>query len=90
MLLQLFEDFFFIAELWFHGLKECVGLTSACGIGTLNLDVPDFVDLVQSEEDKTATLSVRDPNAKEQKEMWGTLSFYTFNSFTEKALLEHC
>jgi hypothetical protein len=52
--------------------KECVGLTSACCAGTLNLEVPEFVDLVQSEEDKTATLSVRDPNAKEQKEMWGT------------------
>ncbi|KAK4060084.1 hypothetical protein Trihar35433_10316 [Trichoderma harzianum] len=69
-------------ELWFHGLKECVGLTSACGIGTLNLDVPDFVDLVQSEEDKTATLSVRDPNAKEQKEMWGTSWSYLSNHIT--------
>ncbi|PNP51563.1 hypothetical protein THARTR1_07819 [Trichoderma harzianum] len=59
-----------------------VGLTSACGVGTLNLDVPEFVDIVQSEEDKTATLSVRDPNAKEQKEMWGTSWSYLSNHIT--------
>lgn len=41
-------------------------------LGTLDMDVPEFVDLVQNAEEKTATLSVRDPNAKEQKEMWGT------------------
>lgn len=69
--------------------REYVGLTSACGVGTLNLDVPEFVDIVQSEEDKTATLSVRDPNAKEQKEMWGTLSFYTPYSFTDKKLFSN-
>lgn len=41
------------------------------------MDVPEFVDLAQNAEEKTATLSVRDPNAKEQKEMWGTfLNFY--------------
>ncbi|KAL6792471.1 ribosomal protein L6, alpha-beta domain-containing protein [Trichoderma sp. SZMC 28013] len=51
-------------------------------LGTLNLDVPEFVDIVQSEEDKTATLSVRDPNAKEQKEMWGTSWSYLSNHIT--------
>ncbi|KAL7932701.1 ribosomal protein L6, alpha-beta domain-containing protein [Trichoderma chlorosporum] len=51
-------------------------------LGTLNLDVPEFVDLVQSAEDKTATLSVRDPNAKEQKEMWGTSWSYLSNHIT--------
>lgn len=61
-----------------------------CGIGTLNLDVPEFVDLVQSEEDKTATLSVRDPNAKEQKEMWGTLSFCIPFPRAGENRLEHC
>lgn len=35
------------------------------------MDVPEFVDLVQNAEEKTAMLSVRDPNAKEQKAMWG-------------------
>jgi hypothetical protein len=43
----------------------------AVRLGTLNMDVPEFVDLVQNAEEKTATLSVRDPNAKEQKAMWG-------------------
>ncbi|KAL7946528.1 ribosomal protein L6, alpha-beta domain-containing protein [Trichoderma barbatum] len=51
-------------------------------LGTLNLDVPEFVDLVQSAEDKTATLSVRDPNEKEQKEMWGTSWSYLSNHIT--------
>ncbi|TFB01115.1 54S ribosomal protein L6 [Trichoderma ghanense] len=51
-------------------------------LGTLTLDVPEFVDLVQSAEDKTATLSVRDPNEKEQKEMWGTSWSYLNNHIT--------
>lgn len=53
-------------DLWAD--KWCVVRT-----GTLDMDVPEFVDLVQNAEEKTATLSVRDPNAKEQKEMWGML-----------------
>ncbi|KAK1244638.1 hypothetical protein MKX07_003437 [Trichoderma sp. CBMAI-0711] len=51
-------------------------------LGTLTLDVPEFVDLTQSAEDKTATLSVRDPNEKEQKEMWGTSWSYLNNHIT--------
>ncbi|PNP47334.1 hypothetical protein TGAM01_v205539 [Trichoderma gamsii] len=51
-------------------------------LGTLNMDVPEFVDLVQNAEEKTATLSVRDPNAKEQKEMWGTSWSYLSNHIT--------
>ncbi|KAH0491602.1 hypothetical protein TgHK011_003027 [Trichoderma gracile] len=51
-------------------------------LGTLTLDVPEFVDLAQSAEDKTATLSVRDPNEKEQKEMWGTSWSYLNNHIT--------
>ncbi|KAL6802365.1 ankyrin repeat-containing domain protein [Trichoderma sp. SZMC 28012] len=64
------------------GEDAAVDSPGVCGIGTLNLDVPEFVDLVQSEEDKTATLSVRDPNAKEQKEMWGTSWSYLSNHIT--------
>ncbi|KAM0251269.1 hypothetical protein ACHAQJ_008260 [Trichoderma viride] len=51
-------------------------------LGTLNMDVPEFVDLVQNEEDRTATLSVRDPNAREQKAMWGTSWSYLNNHIT--------
>ncbi|KAL6866650.1 ribosomal protein L6 [Trichoderma novae-zelandiae] len=51
-------------------------------LGTLTLDVPEFVDLEQSAEDRTAMLSVRDPNVKEQKEMWGTSWSYLSNHIT--------
>lgn len=61
-------------EALFWLTRMCWTDECACGVGTLNLDVPDYVELVQSAEDKTAMLSVRDPNAKDQKEMWGTLS----------------
>ena len=40
-------------------------------VGSLELEVPEFVDLVQDPEDKSARLSIRDATAKQQKEMWG-------------------
>lgn len=55
----------YVDVLWADECVACVRL------GTLDMDVPEFVDLVQNAEEKTATLSVRDPNAKEQKAMWG-------------------
>jgi hypothetical protein len=40
-------------------------------IGTLELDVPEFVSLQQDLENGTALLSVEDANVRQQKEMWG-------------------
>lgn len=41
------------------------------GIGSLELDVPEFVTLQQDLENKTVLLGVEDANVKHQKEMWG-------------------
>ena len=40
-------------------------------VGSLELEVPEFVDLAHDTEDNSARLSIRDMNAKQQKEMWG-------------------
>ncbi|KYK55075.1 60S ribosomal protein L6 [Drechmeria coniospora] len=48
-------------------------------LGSLQLDVPEFVGLKQDLEDRTALLSVEDANIKEQKEMWGTTWSYLNN-----------
>ncbi|PNY27619.1 Ribosomal protein L6 [Tolypocladium capitatum] len=51
-------------------------------LGTLELDVPEFVGLSQDLEDGTALLSVEDANVKDQKEMWGTTWSYLNNYVT--------
>ncbi|KAL7790432.1 ribosomal protein L6, alpha-beta domain-containing protein [Trichoderma ceciliae] len=61
-------------------VKKLITVTGP--LGSLNMDVPEFVDLEQNAEDKTAMLSVRDPNEKEQKEMWGTSWSYLSNHIT--------
>ncbi|KAF7551204.1 hypothetical protein G7046_g7773 [Stylonectria norvegica] len=48
-------------------------------LGSLDLDVPEFVEIKQDEENNMALLSVRDSDAKEQKEMWGTSWAYLKN-----------
>jgi large subunit ribosomal protein L6 len=40
--------------------------------GSLNLEVPEYITIDQSVENKTISLGVKDVNAVEQKEMWGT------------------
>lgn len=40
-------------------------------IGSLSLEVPEFVKLEQDLVNKTALLTVEDANVKQQKEMWG-------------------
>ncbi|KAH6610614.1 hypothetical protein Trco_000634 [Trichoderma cornu-damae] len=61
-------------------VKKTITVTGP--LGTLSMEVPEFVDLEQNAEDKTATLSVRDPNAREQKAMWGTSWSYLSNHVT--------
>ncbi|KAK2603509.1 54S ribosomal protein L6 mitochondrial [Conoideocrella luteorostrata] len=48
-------------------------------LGTLELDVPEFVSLQQDLENSTALLSVEDANIKQQNEMWGTSWSYLTN-----------
>lgn len=64
---------------WRHyvGIKE-IRLTLFWGVGTLELDVPEFVSLEQDLENKTVLLNVEDANIKQQKEMWG---MYLLTSF---------
>ncbi|KAM7192904.1 54S ribosomal protein L6 [Rhypophila sp. PSN 637] len=45
-------------------------------LGTLNLDIPDFIKIDHDETARRATLSVVDPNLKQQREMWGTMWSY--------------
>jgi hypothetical protein len=49
-------------------------LLIGCFIGSLSLDVPEFVNLKQDLENKTVELSIQDSNAQKQKEMWGTFT----------------
>ncbi|KHN99105.1 beta-tubulin [Metarhizium album ARSEF 1941] len=48
-------------------------------LGSLELDVPEFVILQQDPENKTALLSVENADVKHQKEMWGTSWSYLSN-----------
>ncbi|EFZ02498.1 ribosomal protein L6 [Metarhizium robertsii] len=48
-------------------------------LGSLELDVPEFVTLQQDLENKTVLLGVEDANVKHQKEMWGTSWSYLTN-----------
>lgn len=45
------------------------------GIGELKLEVPEFVKIEQDVAAQTAKLTVEDDNIKQQKEMWGMLTF---------------
>jgi hypothetical protein len=40
-------------------------------LGALDLEVPEYVELVQDPEAKSVLLSVQDNEAKDQKAMWG-------------------
>ncbi|CAG9943908.1 unnamed protein product [Clonostachys rosea f. rosea IK726] len=51
-------------------------------LGSLSLDVPEFVNLKQDLENKTVELSIQDSNAQKQKEMWGTSWAYLNNYIT--------
>ena len=44
------------------------------GLGQLDLEVPEFVELKQDEDNRMALLSVQDSDVKVQKEMWGEYS----------------
>ncbi|UNI18224.1 54S ribosomal protein L6 mitochondrial [Purpureocillium takamizusanense] len=48
-------------------------------LGTLEMDVPEYVGLTQNPEDRTALLSVDDANVRHQREMWGTTWSYLNN-----------
>ena len=43
-------------------------------VGTLDLEVPEFVTIKQDLENKTVSLGVEDANIARQKEMWGTFN----------------
>ncbi|KJZ74656.1 hypothetical protein HIM_06006 [Hirsutella minnesotensis 3608] len=51
-------------------------------LGTLQLDVPDYINLSHNDEEKTVLMSVADANEKRQKEMWGTTWSYLNNHIT--------
>lgn len=55
-------------------LGSVSGLLIGWFIGSLSLDVPEFVNLKQDLENKTVELSIQDSNAQKQKEMWGTFT----------------
>lgn len=46
-------------------------MLTRCRKGTLDLDIPDFIKVDHDQTARRATLSVVDPNAKQQREMWG-------------------
>ncbi|KAG8667302.1 54S ribosomal protein L6 mitochondrial [Fusarium poae] len=48
-------------------------------LGSLGLEVPEYVQLTQDPEAKSVLLSVRDNEAKDQKAMWGTTWSYLRN-----------
>ncbi|KAF5025576.1 hypothetical protein F66182_2320 [Fusarium sp. NRRL 66182] len=48
-------------------------------LGELNLDVPEYVEVVPDVENKVVALNVQDTEVKEQKQMWGTTWSYLKN-----------
>ncbi|KAF7539738.1 beta-tubulin [Cylindrodendrum hubeiense] len=48
-------------------------------LGTLDLEVPQFVEVKHDEENRMAILTVQDSDVREQKEMWGTSWAYLKN-----------
>ncbi|KFA53146.1 hypothetical protein S40293_03152 [Stachybotrys chartarum IBT 40293] len=58
-------------------VKKTITVTGP--LGSLNLDVPDFVKVSQDAAKKTVSLTVEDANQKKQNEMWGTSWAYLNN-----------
>ncbi len=50
---------------------KTMSLTVWCCSGTLQLDVPEFVEIQEDPENKTVSINVQDATVKQQKEMWG-------------------
>ncbi|KPM42567.1 Tubulin beta chain [Neonectria ditissima] len=48
-------------------------------LGSLDLEVPEFVEVKHDEDNRMAILTVKDSDVKEQKEMWGTSWAYLKN-----------
>ncbi|KAH6981169.1 ribosomal protein L6, alpha-beta domain-containing protein [Ilyonectria sp. MPI-CAGE-AT-0026] len=48
-------------------------------LGSLNLEVPEFVEVKHDEDNRMAILTVQDSDVKQQKEMWGTSWAYLKN-----------
>ncbi|KAF4595867.1 Ribosomal protein L6 [Ophiocordyceps camponoti-floridani] len=48
-------------------------------LGTLKLDIPNYMMMSENKGDRTVQLSIENKNEKEQKEMWGTSWAYLNN-----------
>lgn len=48
-------------------------------LGSLDLEVPEFVEVKHDEDNRMAILTVQDSDVKQQKEMWGTSWAYLKN-----------
>lgn len=54
---------------WKPVVKKTINVTGP--LGTLNLEVPEYVHLEHDQENSMVSLKVEDANIVQQKQMWG-------------------